>query len=107
MKFLLFLGSVRDSTPPRPARLGYRVALACQHYLSKAYPDIEIELIDPLDPTIQPIFEQAVFKPQFAYAQGKAPFDLDNLAEKISQADGYVMILGTGAIYCIENLAII
>lgn len=92
MKFLLFLGSVRDSTPPRPARLGYRVALACQHYLRRAYSDIEIELIDPLDPTIQPIFEQAVFKPQFAYAQGKAPFGLDNLAEKISQADGYVMI---------------
>ncbi|WP_227537965.1 hypothetical protein [Marinobacter vulgaris] len=28
MKFLLFLGTVRDSTPPKPARLGVRVAEA-------------------------------------------------------------------------------
>lgn len=92
MKFLLFLGSVRESTPPRPARLGYRVALACEQYLRMAYPDIEIELIDPLDPIIKPVFEQAVFKSQFSYAQGKAPVGLEQLAEKISLADGYVMI---------------
>lgn len=92
MKFLLFLGSVRESTPPRPARLGYRVALACEQYLRMAYPDIEIELIDPLDPIIKPVFEQAVFKPQFSYAQGKAPVGLEQLAQKISLADGYVMI---------------
>lgn len=92
MKFLLFLGSVRESTPPRPARLGYRVALACEQYLRMAYPDIEIELIDPLDPITKPVFEQAVFKSQFSYAQGKAPVGLEQLAEKISLADGYVMI---------------
>lgn len=92
MKFLLFLGSVRESTPPRPARLGYRVALACEQYLRMAYPDIEIELIDPLDPAVKPVFEQAVFKPQFSYAQGKAPVGLEQLAQKISLADGYVMI---------------
>lgn len=73
MKFLLFLGNVRDSTPPRPTHLGYRIALACQHYLRMAYPDIEVTLIDPLDPAIKLIFEQAVFKPQFAYAHGKTP----------------------------------
>ncbi|PWQ88664.1 NADPH-dependent oxidoreductase, partial [Enterococcus faecium] len=32
MNFLIFLGSVRDSTPPKPARLGERVALACERY---------------------------------------------------------------------------
>lgn len=73
MKFLLFLANVRNSTPPRPTRLGYRVALACQHYLRMAYPDIEVTLIDPLVSAIKLIFEQVVFKPQFAYAHGKAP----------------------------------
>ena len=28
MKFLIFLGTVRDSSPPKPARLGERVAKA-------------------------------------------------------------------------------
>ena len=68
MKFLIFLGSVRDSTPPKPARLGKRVALACQHYLQQAFPDIETEIIDPLNLPVEKIF-----KPQFAYAKGKAP----------------------------------
>ncbi|HDY91016.1 MAG TPA: NADPH-dependent oxidoreductase, partial [Pseudoalteromonas sp.] len=28
MKFLVFLGTVRNSTPPKPARLGERVSKA-------------------------------------------------------------------------------
>ena len=34
MKFLIFLGSVRDSTPPKPARLGLRVAQAAEEQAS-------------------------------------------------------------------------
>ena len=87
MNFLIFLGSVRDSTPPKPARLGERVALACERYLQAAFPDITVEIIDPLDYPLGP-----VFKPHFAYAKGKAPEPLERLANKIAQADGYVMV---------------
>ena len=87
MHFLIFLGSVRDSAPPKPARLGQRVALACQHYLQVAFPNSHIEVIDPLDYPLE-----QVFKPHFAYAKGKAPDYLEQLAIKIAQADGYVMV---------------
>ncbi len=85
LKFLVFLGSIRDSTPPRPARLGLGVARACVAQLSDEA--TEITLIDPLDYAL----EQA-FKPHFAYAPGKAPAPLDNLAKAIEAADGYVMV---------------
>lgn len=85
MKILVFLGSVRDSTPPRPARLGLRVARACQRHLAQ-YP-VEVSLVDPLDFPRDP-----VFKPQFAYAQGRAPAELNALATQIAEADGYVMV---------------
>lgn len=87
MKLLIFLGSVRDSTPPKPARLGKRVALACQHYFQAFFPDIQTQIIDPLDYP-----NQAIFKPHFAYAKGKAPQYLDELATTIQQADGYIMV---------------
>ncbi|WP_159820216.1 NADPH-dependent FMN reductase [Colwellia sp. 20A7] len=72
MKFLIFLGTTRDSTPPKPARLGLRVAKAC---------------IDALDYPLE-----SVFKPYFSYASSKAPTALSALAEKIESADGFVMI---------------
>ncbi|MGY6552440.1 MAG: NADPH-dependent FMN reductase [Erythrobacter sp.] len=85
MKFLVFLGSARVSTPPRPARLGARVSAMCSRLLSAR--DHEVHLIDPLD------FETSgVFKPHFAYAEGRAPQALDDLAKAISGADGYVMV---------------
>lgn len=87
MKFLVFLGSVRDSTPPRPARLGARVAKACLACLVDRHAEHEVELVDALD-----FPQEKVFKPQFAYAQGRAPVALDVLAEKIAAADGYIMI---------------
>lgn len=89
MKFLIFLGSVRDSTPPKPARLGHRVALACEQYLQQAFGDtgLTTELIDPLDYPLAP-----VFKPHFAYTKGHAPAPLECLADKIAHADGYVMV---------------
>lgn len=85
MKILVFLGSVRTSTPPRPARLGERVARSTVAWLQEA--SHQVELIDPLDLDLP-----ASFKPQFAYAKGRAPAALDQLAEKIAAADGYVAV---------------
>lgn len=87
MKFLVFLGSARDSSPPKPARLGERVALACLECMKQRYGEHEVELVDVLDYPVDP-----VFKPHFAYAKNRAPADLDALAEKIQSADGYIMI---------------
>ena len=87
MKFLIFLGSVRASTPPNPARLGVRVAEACLECFKTKYKGHEIELIDILDYPVD-----AVFKPHFSYPKNKAPDNLNRLAEKIESADGFVMI---------------
>ena len=85
LKLLIFLGSVRKSTPPKPARLGLRVAQACKQLLDKRL--LDIELIDPLN-----IELDTVFKPHFSYAKNNAPKVLDILADKIQAADGYVMV---------------
>lgn len=87
MKLLIFLGSVRQSTPPKPARLGERVALACQRVLQANFPDMNVEIIDPLDIELDP-----VFKPHFAYSSQSAPEQLSQLADKIETADAYVMV---------------
>ena len=87
MKYLVFLGTVRDSTPPKPARLGERVAKACVHYLEQTFDDAEVELIDPLDYSLD-----GVFKPHFSYHEKKVPEQLDALAKKIEAADAYVMV---------------
>ena len=87
MKFLVFLGTVRNSTPPKPARLGERVSKACINCLQKLYGEHEIELIDALDYPMDP-----VFKPHFSYPKSKVPEVLNTLAEKIKSADGYIMI---------------
>ncbi|MDN2661980.1 NAD(P)H-dependent oxidoreductase [Psychromonas sp. 14N.309.X.WAT.B.A12] len=87
MKFLVFLGSVRDSTPPKPARLGERVAEACLSCLQGRYREHQFELVDALDYSLG-----TVFKPHFAYAKSQMPADLDSLAEKIKQSDGYIMV---------------
>ena len=84
MKILVFLGSVRQSTPPSPARLGIRVARSCINFLGSEH---SVELIDPLS-----VASEDVFKPHFSYANGKAPKALDLLAGKIEQADAYVMV---------------
>ena len=85
MRFLIFLGTARNSSPPSPPRLGLRVAKACVAQLHQG--DISVELIDPLDFDLG-----SIFKPHFAYAQGKAPAQLQSLADKIAAADGYVMV---------------
>lgn len=87
MKVLIFLGSVRESTPPKPARLGERVALACEKILKTHFSEVSVEIIDPLKVDLNPIF-----KPHFAYAPSAVPQALDIVAEKIKQADAYVMV---------------
>jgi len=87
MRFLVFLGSVRDSTPPKPARLGERVAKACISCLQSRYDEHQFELIDALDFSFDDIF-----KPHFAYAKSQVPKDLEVLANKIKVSDGYIMI---------------
>ena len=87
MKILIFLGSVRDSSPPRPARLGLRVSRALLNFFEQAFSGHSIEIIDPLDYVLGP-----VFKPHFSYAPSRVPEDLASLAQKIEQADGYVMV---------------
>lgn len=87
MKILVFLGSVRDSTPPKPARLGARVTQAIVNCLNSQYSEHQIELIDALDYPLD-----NVFKPHFSYPKSQAPQDLNLLAEKIKAADGYIMV---------------
>lgn len=87
MKFLVFLGTVRNSTPPRPARLGERVAKACIECLNNGYEDHEVELVDALAYPLE-----TIFKPHFAYQKGKAPSQLNELAQKIEDCDGFIMI---------------
>lgn len=84
-KVLIFLGSARDSTPPRPARLGLRVARQCQRRLADR--GHSVELIDPLS-----IGFPAAFKPHFSFERNSVPEDLDRLAGRIEAADGYVMV---------------
>lgn len=85
MKVLVFLGTVRESSPPSPKRLGLRVARALISHSRLAHCDVS--LIDPLD-----IALDKPFKPHFAYAPGKAPVSLQALAADIETADGYVMV---------------
>lgn len=87
MKLLMFLGTVRDSTPPKPARLGVRVAEAALECLKARYEDHEVELVDPLDYPLD-----TVFKPHFAYPQSQVPAALHQLAAKIEGADGFIMV---------------
>lgn len=84
-KFLIFLGSARDTTPPHPARLGLRVARQCEKHLREM--GHAVEVIDPLS-----IVLPAAFKPHFAYPKSAAPEALVALAAKIEAADGYVMV---------------
>lgn len=87
MKFLVFLGSVRESSPPEPPRLGERVARACVRHFETYHSEHEVKLIDPLD------FDTAgIFKPHFAYRRSEAPEALNGLADRIKAADGYVMV---------------
>lgn len=84
-KLLVFLGSERVSGPPKPARLGERVAEACMARLHDK--GVDAALIDPVE-----IDLPHPFKPHFAYPKEKAPEAMERLACQIESADGYVMV---------------
>ncbi|MGI9372896.1 MAG: NADPH-dependent FMN reductase [Hyphomicrobiales bacterium] len=85
-KVLIFLGSVREeNTAPLPSRLGGRVSKACIAYLEQS--DHNVELIDPLNYELGD-----TFRPYFSYRSGEQPAELKTLAEKITDADAYVMV---------------
>lgn len=86
LNILIFLGSSRESTPPQPSRLGARVAKALLSHINEN-DEILATIVDPLDYELD-----KVFKPHFCYAEGKAPNNLDKLAKKIDDADGYIML---------------
>ena len=85
LNILVFLGSVRISGPPAPARLGQRVSLCCAQQLTAQ--GHQVTIIDPLDYDLG-----ASFKPLFSYKAGGAPPPLLQLSELIKAADGYVMV---------------
>ncbi|MEM1130207.1 MAG: NAD(P)H-dependent oxidoreductase [Pseudomonadota bacterium] len=85
MDIMVFLGSRRASAPPRPARLGERVARAFVGQIEGG--GHQVTLIDPLD---FPALDE--FKPHFSYRKGAAPEPLDVLAGQIGKADAYVMV---------------
>lgn len=92
LDYLVFLGSARDSTPPRPARLGLRVARRVEALLGEK---ADVRLVDPLEGDLAGDLAgnpAGTFKPHFAYARGAAPRALDDLAKEIAAADGYVMV---------------
>ena len=84
MKALVFLGSRRKSSPPRPARLGERV---CAFLAAQVATRFETQVVDPLDypPT-------DVFKPTFAFADHAKPAQWASLERLIVEADAYVMV---------------
>lgn len=85
MNILIFLGSVRTSIPPRPARLGARVAAACERLVVDR--GHSVRLVDPLDFDLG-----GELKPHFSYSKGKAPATLEDMAQAIERADGYVVV---------------
>ncbi|MDF5351304.1 NADPH-dependent oxidoreductase, partial [Vibrio parahaemolyticus] len=62
MHFLIFLGSVRNSTPPRPARLVMQASKASETLIASQHSQHTVEIIDPLNYDFGD-----VFKPEFAY----------------------------------------
>lgn len=86
MNFLIFLGTVRDSEPPHPPRLGVRIARACAAHLTSAG-ETTVKVVDPLE-----IDLPKAFKPHFSYRAGQAPQSLQSIAGLIEQADGFVMV---------------
>ena len=85
LKVLVFLGSTRVEGPPRPARVGVRVAALVERALiSRGH---SVSIVDPVDLDI-PLLR----KPHFSYARGKAPEVLETLAGLVASADCYVMV---------------
>ena len=71
--------------PPRPARVGLRVGRWVEAVLRAR--GHEVTVVDPVD-TDLPLLR----KPQFAYAKGRVPAPLDELAAVIGAADAFVAV---------------
>ena len=85
LRILIFQGSTRSQGPPMPARVGERIGLWAADALTKRGNNVVV--CDPME-TALPLLQ----KPHFAYARGKAPAELEDLAELIRESDAYVMI---------------
>jgi len=85
LRILIFQGSTRIDGPPRPARVGERVVKWASAVLTaRGHP---IDVCDPIETDI-PLLR----KPHFAYAQGRAPAQLEKLAQRIKESEAYVMV---------------
>jgi NAD(P)H-dependent FMN reductase len=82
LNILVFQGSTRTDGPPSPACVGRRVALWVQTALTARKHAVQV--VDPL--------EGPLIKPHFAYPQGRAPQQLEELAVLIKAADAFVMV---------------
>lgn len=85
LRILIFQGSTRIDGPPRPARVGERVAKWAQRALAERGHSITV--VDPVEVDL-PLLR----KPHFAYARGRAPEPLNELAQLIADAEAYVMV---------------
>jgi NAD(P)H-dependent FMN reductase len=85
LNVLVFQGSTRVDGPPRPARVGERVAAFVERSLEAR--GHLVSIVDPVDLDI-PLLR----KPHFAYAKGRAPEVLESLAGQIASADCFVMV---------------
>jgi len=71
--------------PPLPTRVGGRIASWCTLALERRGHSVAV--VDPVD-TELPLLR----KPHFAYARGRAPSALEELAQLISESEAYVMV---------------
>jgi hypothetical protein len=114
LNILIFQGSTRTDGPPRPACVGRRVALWVQTALTARKHAVQV--VNPLEgPLVKPHFafpqvskntvtndsivdikwennDLLVICFHFAYPQGRAPQQLEDLAVLIKAADAFVMV---------------
>jgi NAD(P)H-dependent FMN reductase len=81
LKLLILTGSTRIG------RVGPRVAKWCSAQLEER--GHQVDVFDPLE---DESFPSTLRRPHFFYPKDKAPAVLDELAEKIKDADGFVML---------------
>ena len=85
LRILVFQGSTRIDGPPRPARVGERVVeWAASTLRDRGH---QVTITDPIE-TGLPLLQ----KPHFAYAPGRAPDNLESLAQLIASSQAYVMV---------------
>ena len=84
LRIVVLLGSTRTEGPPKPTNVGRRVGRFIERTLIDEFGHT-VDIIDPLREEV-PLLR----RPHFAYAAGRAPEALEQLAERIRAADGYV-----------------